>query len=360
MRAVNPNRINRNATRRLNRPLLLWLVLATALSASCRLAWPQSTLYPAGDVAEHQRDLFVAIFAIAAVIFVAVMAVLAIALIRFRARPGKEGDVPAQTHGHTGLEIGWTIAPALIVIGITIPTIQGIGRTYDPPAKYDDTPAMTVEVVGHQWWWEYRYLDPVSGAVDFVTANEMHIPVDTVVNLTLKSADVIHSFSIPRLAGTRDAVPGKDNRLWFIARETGAFEGQCKELCGLSHALMRTIVFADTQSQYDAWATAQRGPAVALSAVAADGRDVFTARGCIGCHTIGGFDEAVGVVGPNLTHFGSRTTIGANIMAQDAAGANLAAWLRDPPGIKPGSKMPNLGLNDEQIASLTALLVGLK
>ncbi|MDA1096267.1 MAG: cytochrome c oxidase subunit II [Chloroflexi bacterium] len=311
-------------------------------------------------MAERQRDLFVLIFGMSAVIFVVVMGVLAVALIRFRQKPGRERDIPTQTHGHTGLEIGWTIAPALILVAITIPTIQGIGPTYDPPASYADTPAMTIEVVGHQWWWEYRYLDPVSGAVDFVTANEMHIPVDTVVNLKLMSADVIHSFSIPRLAGTRDAIPGKENRSWFIARETGAFEGQCKELCGLSHALMRAIVFADAQPQYDAWAAVQRGPAVALSAIAASGRDVFTAKGCIGCHTIGGFDEAVGVVGPNLTHFGSRTTIAANIMARDEAGANLAAWLRDPPAIKPGSKMPNLQLTDEQIASLTALLVGLK
>jgi cytochrome c oxidase subunit 2 len=212
-------------------------------------------------------------------------------------------------------------------------------------------------VVGHQWWWEYRYLN-ASGEVDFVTANEMHIPVDTVVNLDLRSTDVIHSFSVPKLAGTRDAVPGRENHMWFIAREIGEYQGQCKELCGLSHALMRTVVFAESSADYSMWADVQRSPSVAATTATQAGLDIFLAKGCVGCHTIHGVENAKGTVGPDLTHFGARSTVAANIL--DNQPAELAEWLRDPPSVKPGSIMPDLGLSETEITAISAYLASLQ
>jgi cytochrome c oxidase subunit 2 len=337
--------------------LVLSLLLLALAASGCELELPQSTLNPAGDVAVNQKNLFLFVFWISVAIFIVVIGGLVYILFRFRAKPGSENDIPAQTHGNTPIEIAWTLAPALIVIAVTVPTIRGIGGTYDPPSSLNDSPAMTVEVVGHQWWWEYKYLN-AAGEIDFVTANEMHIPVDTVVRLDLRSADVIHSFSIPALAGTRDAIPGRDNRSWFIAREIGRFEGQCKEFCGLSHALMRTVVFAESQNDYATWADTQRSPAVAASPDVQPGLDVFLAKGCIGCHTIDGVPNAVGVVGPNLTHFGSRSTVAANILNKNG-GENVAKWLRDPPGIKPGSIMPDLNLSEDEISKVTTYLESL-
>lgn len=342
--------------------LALVLLAVLVVAMGCDLSVGQSTLDPKGDVAENQKNLFLFVFWIAVAIFVVMFGALAYILVRFRTKPGSEDTIPVQTHGNTTLEIGWTILPAILVIAITIPTIRGISGTYDPPSSYSATPEMTVEVVGHQWWWEYKYLN-AAGEVDFVTANEMHIPLDTVVRLELRSADVIHSFSIPKLAGTRDAVPGRENRSWFIAREAGRYEGQCKELCGLSHALMRTIVFAESQSEYAAWADVQRSPAIAASAETQDGLDAFLEiRGskgaCFVCHTIDGVENAVGQVGPNLTHFGSRETIAANIMEQ--GGANLGRWLRDPAAVKPGSIMPDMELSEAEITAVSAYLASLQ
>ena len=340
--------------------LCLVLLILVVAALGCNLSLPQSTLDPAGDVAENQKNLFLYVFWVSVAIFAAVIVALMYILFRFRAKAGSEDDVPAQIHGNTSLEIAWTIAPALIVVAVTIPTLRGISGTYDPPASYDSLRQLTVEVVGHQWWWEYKYLD-AAGEVDFVTANEMHIPIDTAIRLNLRSADVIHSFSIPKLAGTRDAVPGRDNRSWFIAREAEQrYEGQCKELCGLSHALMRTLVFTHSQNDYDTWADAQRDPSIAASGETQPGLDVFLAKGCIGCHTIDGVPSAVGLVGPDLTHFGSRTTVAANILEKTEGGTNLAKWLRDPPGIKPGSIMPDLNLTEGEISAVTMYLASLQ
>ncbi len=338
--------------------LLGFLVLALTIAAfGCELSTPQSTLDPKGDVAEDQRNLFLLIFWVSVVIFVAVIGALAYIVFRFRARPGSENDVPPQTHGNTSLEIGWTIAPALVVLAVTIPTIRGIPSTYDPPSDIESNGEMTVQVVGHQWWWEYRYLD-AEGELDFVTGNEMHIPVDTVVRLELRSADVIHSFSIPKLAGTRDAVPGRENRSWFIAREEGRYEGQCKEFCGESHAFMRTVVYAESQAEYEAWAEAQRQPAAPVTVETQAGLDLFFAKACIGCHTIDGVENAVGITGPNLTHVGSRTTLAANILDNDQD--SLHEWLRDPPRLKPGSLMLDLDLTETEIATLATYLMSLQ
>ncbi len=365
----------------------LTVLLTVVLLSGCQLALPQSTLNPAGDVAKSQQDLFILIFVISVIIFIGVQGFLIIAVLKYRARRGRENDIPPQTHGNTPLEIGWTIAPAILVIAITIPTVAGIGATYDPPDSYADDPAMTIEVVGHQWWWEYRYLDE-NGDLDFITANELHIPIDTVINLKLSSKDVIHSFSIPRLAGSRDAVPGHVNRMWFNATETGVYAGQCKEFCGDSHALMRTVAFAREQADYEAWAANERQPAVNMTPAMEPGWTVFKENACRGCHTIEGATEdeypiAIGVTGPKLSHFGSRVTIAANtlhkgpadmtmgaffenvptdpdFMQRDPESENLRRWLNNAQDVKPGTEMPDLDLTEQQLDDLVFFLESLK
>lgn len=339
----------------------VFAILALLFSGGCALALPQSTLHPAGDVAQKQQNLFVFIFWIAAAIFVVVELLIVVAVFRFRRRAGQEGRMPPQTHGNTPMEIAWTVAPAIIVIAITIPTVRGIAGTYDPPSDQAGlAEAIDVEVVGHQWWWEFRYMEPGTDQVLFVTANEMHIPVGAVVRLSLQSADVIHSFSVPRLAGTRDTIPGRTNRMWFRATQAGTFPGQCREFCGTSHANMKTVVVAhESRAEYDAWVRAQQAPALAPAGNAARGAQLFQQGACVGCHTIKG-TPAQERVGPDLTHFGSRTTIAGAMLAKDPQGDSLRRWLRNPPDVKPGSIMPNLNLTEQDINDLATYLESLK
>ena len=346
----------------------------TLLFAGCDTELPQSTLFPAGSVATAQQDLFYLIFWIAVIIFVIVEGLLIYIMFRFRTKKGRENELPEQTHGNTKLEIGWTILPVLIVIAVTIPTIRGIAGTYEPPKALADSPSISIDVVGHQWWWEYKYLDS-NGDLDFVTANEMHIPVNTVVKLRLYSDDVIHSFSVPRLAGSRDAVPGRENIMWFDATEEGIFVGQCKEFCGDSHALMKTIVVAQKTGDYQEWAKNERANQDIASEETNQGWALFESKGCVGCHTIRG-TTAVGEVGPDLTHFGSRITIAANALhkgqedltftqffenpIKDNDLVNLEKWLLDPPDVKPGSLMPALGLSKDEATTLANFVESLK
>jgi cytochrome c oxidase subunit 2 len=346
-------------SRRALSTFLLFLLLGFLLSG-CQLALDQSTLNPAGDMAQTLENLFLFIFWLAVAVFVVVQALLIVVLVRFRQRKGHEQDIPVQTHGNTPLEIAWTIAPAIIVIAITIPTIQNIAPTYAAPANVvaeEGGDQMTIEVIGHQWWWEFRYLDS-AGEVDFVTANEMHIPINTIVNLNLTSEDVIHSFWVPRLAGTRDVIPGRQNTLWLNANEPGVYPGACKELCGLSHALMRHLVIAETPQDYETWAVLQRQP-VTIAADRQAGWELFQSKGCVGCHAIEG-TEAQGDVGPDLTHFGSRTTIAANALEKTLDDETLARWLRNPSEVKPGALMPDLNLTEQEISTVVGFLESLE
>jgi cytochrome c oxidase subunit 2 len=358
----------------IKKTFLVAFVPLTLLLMGCDTDLPQSTLFAAGSVADAQQDLFYLLFWVAMVIFVIVECLLIYIMFRFRTKSGRENELPEQTHGNTKLEIGWTILPVLIVIAVTIPTIRGIAGTYEPPKVLADSPSISIDVVGHQWWWEYKYLDS-NGDLDFATANEMHIPVNTVVKLRLYSDDVIHSFSIPRLAGSRDAVPGRENIMWFDATEEGIFVGQCKEFCGESHALMKTIVIAQNTGDYLMWTENQRSIQDDVANETDLGWGLFESKGCVGCHTIRG-TAAVGEVGPDLTHFGSRITIAANALhkgsedltftqffanpVKDSELVNLERWLTNPPGVKPGSLMPALGLSKDETSTLANFLEGLE
>ena len=230
--------------------LRLRLLTAALALSGCAGPFPQSTLHPRSDFARATDVLFTDIFWWAAAVFVVVEALLVVALVRFRHREGR--PAPKPTHGHTLMEIAWTLAPAAILVFVAVPTVRTIFATAgEAPAD-----AVKVEVIGHQWWWEFRYLD-----LGLTTANELHLPVSKPVRIAITSADVIHSFWIPRLGGKRDAIPGKTNYIAFRADSTGDYSGQCAEFCGASHGNMRLRVIVDSDSGFGAWAQAQLGPA---------------------------------------------------------------------------------------------------
>jgi cytochrome c oxidase subunit 2 len=312
----------------------------------------QNVLDPQGQVARDEDRLWDIVFPIAIVFFVIVMVLTIGIAVYFRDR----GDdrAPKQVHGNTILEAGWTAIPAaiLLVIGIlTVSTVIDINR------KAEGADVLEVTVVGHQWWWEYDYPQH-----KVTTANEMHIPVGTKVNVTLKSDDVIHSWWPPKLAGKVDVIPGRTNHMVIEADKPGTYYGQCTEYCGLSHANMRLRVIAQTKDDFAKWASDQaEDAATPTSGESAEGAALFRTKGCSGCHTVKGY--AVGQVGPDLTHFASRETFAGAIF--DRNNENLRRWLLDPPKEKPMDPdnnlgMPNLHLTDDEITKLIAYLDTLK
>jgi len=327
----------------------LWLTTAALALAGCAGTFPQSTLRPRSDFGRAIDHLFTDIFWWAVVVFVLVETLLLIALIRFRHREGR--PAPKPTHGHTALEIGWTLAPAVILVLVAVPTVRTIFATAgDAPPD-----ALKVDVIGHQWWWEYRY-----PALGVVTANEMHVPVGRPVQVSITSADVIHSFWAPALGGKRDAIPGHETRIAFRADSLGEYPGQCAEFCGKSHANMGLRVIVDADSAFETWAKAEQGgPATpAPGSPAERGKAVYSRSACLACHTIQGVSP--GVIGPNLTHVGSRTTIAGGMFPNDSA--HLARWITDATAFKPGSLMPRMQppLSDGDIALIVAYLQSLK
>ena len=305
-----------------------------------------STVVPGSDFARATLWLYALITWITAVIGLLVFVVLLWILVRFRARP--EAPLPAQIRGHTLMEIAWTIVPALVLLVIAVPTIQLTFRTQGVAAPRD---ALRVTVRGWQWWWEFRYPD-----LDVVTANELHLPVGRAVVLDLEGPDVIHSFWVPRLGGKRDVVPGRHNRIVLTPERPGEHWGQCAEFCGASHANMGMRVIVQPAAEFDAWVARQRAAPAEPSGLAAEGKAIFAKSACVGCHTIEGV--SAGMLGPNLTHFGGRTMLAAGMWPNTPA--NVAAWVREPQRLKPGAKMPELGLTDEQANAVAAYLIGLK
>jgi len=335
------------------------------LLAACAGEYPQSSINPTTDFADTIHSLYVTIFWWTMVILIVVWVVLAYILVKFRERP--DSPRPKQIHGHLGMEIAWTIGPALIVVAIAIPTIQAVFKTQTAPED-----GMVIEVIGHQYWWEFRY--PEEGGL--VTANELHVPAGRPVSLRIHSDDVIHSFWVPQLGGKRDANPlravpdGQDakyNWIHFTARELGTFMGQCAEFCGDSHSLMGMRVVVESQDDFDAWIADLRAghPQVvtqsqAFNAVQAEGgegaaaepasapqedpavtegRNLFLAN-CSACHAINGVSEA-GRIAPNLTLLGRRSSIAAGMLENSPD--NLVRWISDPQSVKPGALMPGLG-----------------
>lgn len=319
---------------------------------ACGGPFPQSTLHPASDFGMAIDSLYRTIFWIAVGVFVVVEGLLIYVLIRYRARPGGEAR---HVHGSTALEIAWTLAPAVVLVFIAVPTMQTIFRVDGRVPEG----ALEVEVVGHQWWWEFKYPE-----LGITTANELHVPQDRPVALTMTSADVIHSFWVPRLGGKRDLMPGRATRLVFTASAGGRFLGQCAEFCGESHSNMRLHVVVDSSLGFERWVAAQRAapvPPDSLTGIARQGADAYRRvrdpanHSCVACHAIEGV--SYGVLGPNLTHVASRATIAGGILPNTTEG--LTRWLRNPVAEKPGSLMPSIDLTDQEITALVTFLQSL-
>ena len=403
---VNPT-TNASVRRRSRWPLLMLPVFGVMLllaAVGCDSDAHQSILAPTpwslegakGPVAREQLLLFNVLLWTMVVVFVLVEGALLYAAIRFRRKPGD--PLPPQTHGHTPLEIAWTIVPTILILGLGVWSVIVLFELEPGEAiklaRAEGKEPLVVEAVGHQWWWEFRYEDglPNEGVCNMpgeegcelvTTANEMRVPVNTPVIMELKSDDVIHSFWIPKLVGKQDVVPTRTNKLWFLAEETGMYYGQCAEFCGTAHAQMKFRVHVLDEIDYQAWVNGWGGElAEPLSTEAARGQLVFLGAGqCVTCHTVGapdtvdpetgagvqharmktfieytewldkpaeerledvrtGNEPPTAFAAPNLTDLGARTTIGAGLV--DLNRETLRQWLRDPESIKQGNRMSEL------------------
>ena len=338
---------------------------ALPLAVSCVLfsgnaAFAQSgtsIFAPAATPARSIFDLSMLVLGVTLAIFLIVGGLLLYALIRYRSRPEHSDREPAQIYGSNQIELSWTVIPILIVVTLFLSTTRVILGTQAIPKP--DT-AMNVTVIGHQFWWEYRY--PSLGVV---TANELHIPTSdpahpTPTYLTMSSADTDHSFWVPRLAGKTDVIPNQINTMWIDPEQPGLYLGQCAQYCGAQHAKMLLRVYAQSPGEFSAWIEQQRQPAVqdfAGNPVAAEGQAVFMHNACINCHAIVG-TVATGRFGPDLTHLASRDTIASG--AFQNAPQNVRQWIDNPNSMKPGSLMPAMHLNDHDLDVITAYLTQLR
>jgi cytochrome c oxidase subunit 2 len=312
-----------------------------------------STLAPASTPAHQVFDLSVFVVAITGGIFLVVGGLLAVALYRFRARKTDPLGEPAQIYGSTQIELAWTVIPVLVVVVLFLTTARIIFAIQDAPKPKT---ALDVTVIGHQFWWEFRY--PKYGVI---TANELHIPVRSdaapaATFLKLTSADVNHSFWIPQLAGKTDLIANHVNTMWMDPQKSGLYLGQCAQFCGSQHAMMLLRVYVDTSDQFDTWIKNQQLPAQKNSAVEA-GKRVFERQACLNCHTVSG-TVATGRFGPDLTHLMSRATLASGAM--DNTPPNLRQWIKSPDTFKRGALMPAMQLTDEQLDQVTAYLETLK
>ncbi|MGC2547143.1 MAG: cytochrome c oxidase subunit II, partial [Silvibacterium sp.] len=302
-----------------------------------------SIFAPASTPAANIFRLSLFVLSITGGIFVVVGGLLAYAVIRFRDR-GDKNDTrePAQVYGSTQIELAWTVIPILIVVVLFLTTARMIFAIQDAPKPPE---ALDVTVVGHQFWWEFRYPN-----LGIVAANELHVPLSSnsqpkPTYLKLLSADVDHSFWVPQLAGKTDLIPNHPNDMWIDPLHPGLYVGQCAQFCGVQHANMLLRVYVDPPAQFAEWVKNQQQPGAQDPAVAA-GRRVFETQACMNCHTIRG-TAATGRFGPDLTHLMSRATIasGAALNTKE----NLRQWIKDPDSLKPGSLMPAMQLSDEQL-----------
>jgi cytochrome c oxidase subunit 2 len=402
------------------------------LLAACSGQYPNSTFTDLTDFNRDATSLWNLMIWLGIGVFVLVELLLLYVMIRYRRRPNDAE--PEHVHGNTKLELTWTILPAVILVIIAVPTVKSVWRFQSgAPAN-----ALQIDVIGHQWWWEFRYPEQ-----NIITANELYLPTGRPVSFTLRSQDVIHSFWIPQLGGKRDVISNRTNHLWFTPDSVGtrAFNGSCNEYCGVSHANMRFRAYTVSPQEFDRWVAGQQatavfplpaptavppagaaaatpvaqqtapppapvagfvfpveqlpshvipmtpipsGLAIADEVLAAGdaqrGFEQYSRSACIGCHRIRGNASSQGVIGPDLTHIGSRHTIAAGLFPNDAR--HLALWIKNARKMKPMSlaaaSMPTLGLgetdpllktsvtaglgglSDQQIADIVAYLMSLK
>jgi len=317
---------------------------------------PTNIFAPASTPADSIFSLSLFVSVTVAVIFISVFALLVYALFKYRNKDTDDLSEPPQIYGSTQVELAWTVIPILIVLVLALASARVIASVQDAPRPPG---ALEVIVTGHQYWWEYRY-----PKLNIVTANELHVPVSdpahpTPTFLTLLSADTDHSFWVPRLAGKTDLIPNHPNSMWIDPHETGLFLGQCAQYCGTQHAKMLLRVYVQTHQDFDRWVREQQQLPHAGTAGAASsaGQRVFESTACINCHTVSG-TPAKGRFGPDLTHLMSRETIASG--AAPNTHEKLRLWIKNPDAIKPGSKMPAMGLSDQNVDAVAAYLETLR
>jgi cytochrome c oxidase subunit 2 len=364
--------------------LLLGVVAVTLTGCLDASLYPQSTLAPKGDYAEKVDWLFRITLWLATLVFIAVEGGLLWAIYRYRGKP--DDAEPEQTHGSTVVEIIWTVVPALVLAVVAVPTVKTIFETAKVPAASPDGQApMRVEVIGHQWWWEFRYPE-----LGITTANQLHVPVGRTIDLRMKTVDVLHSFWIPQFAGKRDVFPNRETRLWFTATATGAYPGACAEFCGLQHGRMDFYVMVNTPEEFAGWVATRQAdsllgptglpkpPAVpaadttakgkgdaamaampgmampATDSVHAKGEALFAAKGCIGCHSLNSVGTPKGMIGPNLAGIGVRKNIAGGWLPN--TDENLHRWIKTPQLVKTGVLMQVPEMTDAEVDALVAYL----
>lgn len=366
---------HRPTHRRPLRGLLLSLLpVALLLLAACSgEPFPQSTLHPQSEFTRDIDGIFMTTVWWALVVFILVEGALVFIIWKFRGKPGDKE--PEQVHGNTTVEIVWTVIPAVILAFIAVPTVKAIFKTYEVPEGQD---VLEVQVIGHQWWWEFRY--PQYG---LITANELHVPVGKTVTLRMITKDVLHAFWLPQLAAKRDVFQQRNSVLHFRAEKAGGYYGQCAEFCGLQHGRMAFFVLADEPAEFDAYVArmkatgappaapaaaqasgvttetlgAQATPPAAQNAAPADplvaqGQQLFTMKACIGCHSLNAQQEMG--IGPNLAGIGTRKYIASGWLKN--TDENLAHWVREPQKLKKGVLMQVPPMTEDEAKALVAYL----
>jgi len=330
------------------------LLVIAVISAACSGRMP--VLDPAGPQADRIATYWWVSFWLSVVILTAVLAFLLHAVTRRRVlvTPPASPIEDVRTERRLTLGVSAAVAATALTLVVLLVTSIATGRALH---TFGGTQPLTVEVTGHQWWWDVEYWDPVPSQ-RVRTANEIHIPVGRPVLVKTRSLDVIHSFWVPGLHGKKDNIPGHPSSLVLQADRAGTFGGRCAEFCGVQHAHMQLLVIADPPDAFEAWLQAQRRPAAIPTDPAAHrGFDVFMQGPCALCHTVLG-TPAGGRTGPDLTHLGSRTTLAAGTLPNTPG--HLAGWIIDPQSEKPGAQMPANSFSADDLSALLAFLGGLQ
>lgn len=325
----------------------LWILLFVLYASGCvevPAADVPSTLDTRGPAAANIAELWWILFGLGTAVFVAVTGLL-LYIVFARGRRQHDGEVDLRpVNGRPWILWGGVIIPLIILLAVLFFNLRSLTALASPAAA-----PLTVEVIGHRWWWEVRYPDE-----GIVTANEIRIPAGRRVQVNLTSLDVIHSFWVPQLGGKMDLNPGEINSTWLQADERGVYRGICAEFCGLQHARMQFLVVVESEEAFDAWLARERQPAPEpADELTHRGQQVFLESACVYCHTVRG-TNASGDLGPDLTHLASRVSLAAGILENNRG--NLAGWIVDPQHIKPGNLMPPTSLDGEDLQALLAYL----
>ncbi len=291
------------------------------------------------------------LFGVAAVVFIIVTVLLLLAIIRSRRTQLADDAYPQDRRAITLIIFGGAVVPAMVLLAL-----MALSVVLDRASAAPENSSVNIEVIGHQWWWEVHYPDQ-----NLTTANEIHVPVNQPITIHVTSADVIHSFWIPQLNGKIDMIPGQTSAMSFEANQIGNFRGECAEYCGAQHAHMALMVVSESSDQFNQWLTNQTKPAPAPDPNTQPnlfkGQQAFLTSSCVYCHTIKG-TNASGRLGPDLTHIGSRLTIGAGVLSNNPG--NLGNWILNSQTIKPGNLMPPTNLNSDQVQAIVAYLQSLQ